>query len=98
LILRLLQKVRELSGEETNFQPQGTWWQQKNNIFKQTQANSPYLHFNTIQMSQLSGNPPPSLNYGGKQSSQNYQGAELLYKIFRGDTKLVRSVLEANYF
>lgn len=49
-------------------------------------------------MCQLSDDPPPTLNYGGKQQSQNYLGAELLYKIFRGDTKLVRSLLEANYF
>ena len=46
-------------------------------------------------MKQLLNNPPPSLGY-----AKNYavQDNALLYKIFRGDTKLVRSMLEANGF
>ena len=39
---------------------------------------------------------PPSLGYA--RSYGNNDSSELLYKIFRGDTKLVRSMLEANYF
>ena len=39
---------------------------------------------------------PPSLGYA--RSYNNNDTCELLYKIFRGDTKLVRSLLEANYF
>lgn len=59
-----------------------------------------FIHFKTIGMSQLLHNPAPSLNYGGL-SSQNKniaQSSELLYKVFKGDTKLVRSLLEANNF
>ena len=40
-------------------------------------------------------NPPPTLGY-----AKNYHvmDNDLLYKIFRGDTKLVRSLMEANHF
>jgi hypothetical protein len=54
------------------------------------------MHFRAIAKNQLLANPPPSLNYGTRQ--QSYQGTELLYKIFAGDTKLIRSLLEANGF
>ena len=40
---------------------------------------------------------PPSLGYARSYANNN-DTCELLYKIFRGDTKLVRSMLEANYF
>ena len=43
-------------------------------------------------------NPPPSLNYGGLSQHKTQQGIELLYKVFKGDTKLVRSLLYANGF
>ena len=46
-------------------------------------------------MNQLLHNPPPSLGYA---KSYHVESSELLYKIFRGDTKLVRSMLEANGF
>ena len=39
---------------------------------------------------------PPTLGYARGYS--NNETNELLYKLYRGDTKLVRSVLEANYF
>ena len=46
-------------------------------------------------MKQLLHNPPPTLGY-----AKNYHvmDNDLLYKIFRGDTKLVRSLMEANHF
>ena len=46
-------------------------------------------------MKQLLHDAPPTLGY-----AKNYhvQDNDLLYKIFRGDTKLVRSLFEANYF
>jgi hypothetical protein len=43
----------------------------------------------------LLNDAPPSLGYA---KAYNYQGSELLYKIFKGDTRLVRSVLEAHDF
>ena len=50
-------------------------------------------------MSQLLKNPAPSLNYGGQSSAMKPQyGIELLYKVFKGDTRLVRSLLQANHF
>jgi hypothetical protein len=48
-------------------------------------------------MRQMLNDTPPTLGYARAQHS-NSETSELLYKIFRGDTKLVRSVLEANYF
>ena len=47
-------------------------------------------------MSALLNSPPPQLGYA--HSYNNIKDCELLYKIFRGDTKLVRSLLEANNF
>ena len=40
-------------------------------------------------------NAPPQIAYA---KSYNIECNDLLYKIFRGETKLVRSVLEANGF
>ena len=54
-----------------------------------------FLAFSTIGMKQLLNNPPPSLGYA---RTCHVLDNELLYKIFRGDTKLVRSLLEANNF
>jgi hypothetical protein len=48
-------------------------------------------------MQQLIHGAPPHLNYANKSYSLA-ENSELLYKIFRGDTKLVRSLLEANQF
>lgn len=54
-----------------------------------------FLNFKTIGMKQLLNNPPPSLGYA---RTCHVNDNDLLYKIFRGDTKLVRSLLEANDF
>jgi hypothetical protein len=48
-------------------------------------------------MQQLLHGAPPNLNYANK-SYNLAENSELLYKIYRGDTKLVRSLLEANQF
>jgi tRNA(His) 5'-end guanylyltransferase len=40
-------------------------------------------------------NAAPTLGYA---KSYNVETSELLYKIFRGETRLVRSLLEANNF
>jgi hypothetical protein len=48
-------------------------------------------------MQQLLHGAPPNLNYANKSFSLA-ENSELLYKIYRGDTKLVRSLLEANQF
>jgi hypothetical protein len=46
-------------------------------------------------MNQLLNDAPPSLGYA---RAYNVQSCDLLYKIFRGDTKLVRSLLEQHDF
>lgn len=58
-----------------------------------------FVHFRAIGMSQLLHNPAPSLNYGGQGAGKAQQlGCDLLYKVFKGDTRLVRSLLQANGF
>jgi len=42
-------------------------------------------------------NAPPVTNFAGKGLNLG-EGGDLLYKILRGDTKLVRSLLEVNHF
>ena len=60
-----------------------------------SESSVEFLYFSTIGTQQLLNNPPPTLGY-----AKNYHvlDNDLLYKIFRGDTKLVRSLLEANNF
>jgi hypothetical protein len=57
--------------------------------------NNEYIYFGTIGKNKLLTDAPPALGY-----ANNYHvgDCELLYKIFRGDTKLVRSMLEAHSF
>lgn len=43
-------------------------------------------------------NAPPALSFGANRAGNAQAGSELLYKIFNGDTKLIRSILEANNF
>ena len=64
------------------------FWQQGDDVFKR---------FFPITMQQLLHGAPPNLNYANKSFSLA-ENSELLYKIYRGDTKLVRSLLEANQF
>ena len=56
-----------------------------------------FLTIRPICKEQLLHNVPPTLSYAHGQKQQA-QGADLLYKIFRGDTKLIRSTFEANQF
>ena len=63
----------------------------------QVLTNEQFVYFQTIDMRQMLSDTPPTLGYARAQHSYS-ETSELLYKIFRGDTKLVRSVLEANYF
>jgi hypothetical protein len=49
-----------------------------------------------IGASQLLNNTPPT-NYTGPRS-YHIDNCEMLYKLMKGDTKLVRSLLEANSF
>jgi hypothetical protein len=53
------------------------------------------VHFRPIKMNELLNNTPPT---SGFTKTHYVQNSELLYKILRGDTKLVRSLLEANGF
>jgi len=50
----------------------------------------------TISSAQLLSNPPPT-NFTGPRS-YHIDNCEMLYKLMKGDTKLVRSLLEANSF
>ena len=56
---------------------------------------SDFLQFKPIRENQLLHNAPPSLGYA---KSYHVENSELLYKVLRGDTKLVRSLMEANGF
>jgi hypothetical protein len=59
-------------------------------------SNYNFLTLRTITKDEVLMSIPPPLTYGtGQKQTQN---DELLYKIFRGDTKLVRSIFEGNNF
>ena len=49
-----------------------------------------------IQKSQLLKNIPPTKLQGAR--SYHIENCEMLYKLLKGDTNLVRSLLEANHF
>jgi hypothetical protein len=59
------------------------------------------IEFKNIDKSQLLMNAPPTSTYGhhqGRGGGYHIENCELLYKILKGDTKLVRSICEANDF
>ena len=58
------------------------------------------IDFKTIDVSQMLKNAPPTSTFGHNATRPGYHidNCELLYKILKGDTKLVRSLLEANGF
>lgn len=59
------------------------------------------VEFKNIDRSQLLMNAPPTSTYGhhqGRGGGYHIENCELLYKILKGDTKLVRSICEANDF
>ena len=58
--------------------------------------NYKFLTLRPIAPNEVLHNVPPTINYGLGQ--RNISNNELLYKIFRGDTKMVRSIFEANKF
>jgi hypothetical protein len=53
------------------------------------------LNFRPIRETQLLSSAAPTLAYS---KSYHVENSELLYKILRGETRLVRSVFEANGF
>ena len=59
-------------------------------------SSSEFLTFKTIKENQLLHNNPPSNTYNRSYHIESSE--QLLYKILKGDTKLVRSLLEANNF
>jgi hypothetical protein len=70
----------------------------KSYLHHNTPSNSnQQIPIKTIKKSQLLMNTPPC---NGVMNGRSYhiENTELLYKILRGDTKLVRSVMEANGF
>jgi hypothetical protein len=57
------------------------------------------IDFKAIEKSQLLMNSPPTASYGhGSKGGYHIDNCEMLYKILKGDTKLVRSLCEANNF
>ena len=64
--------------------------------YVQNMVNNQYKFVNLrpCRPNEVLNSIPPSLGYG--QSIQKNAPDDLLYKIFRGDTKLVRSIFEAN--
>lgn len=72
---------------------------EQQDISKYLDESQPLLsfkQFKTIRMQQLLNDLPPTQTFGSRLTSTNLDNSELLYKILRGDTKLVRSMLEAN--
>jgi hypothetical protein len=65
------------------------------NLAKFYARQKPNIYFNPISAHQLLHNEPPTLGYA---RSYQVQDCALLYKIFKGDTKLLRSLLEAHDF
>ncbi len=57
---------------------------------------SDFLLFKPIEEHQILNSAPPWSGYS--KSSYSFENQSLLYKVLRGDTKLVRSMLEANHF
>jgi len=55
-----------------------------------------YLKMRPPLPSEYKEAPPPLMGYG--QGKQSYNSNDLLYKINRGETKLVRSICEVNNF
>ena len=53
------------------------------------------IHIKPITKSQLLNTPAPTQGPG---RSYHIDNSEMLYKLLKGDTKLVRSILEANTF
>ena len=53
------------------------------------------IHIKPITKSQLLTTPVPT---GGPGRGYHIDNCEMLYKLLKGDTKLVRSILEANTF
>ena len=64
---------------------------------KMVESNYNFLNLRPINKNEVLNTIPPSLNYCSSKNPLSAQN-DLLYKIFRGDTKLVRSILEANKF
>ena len=55
------------------------------------------VNFKTIPMKDLMMNAPPTSTFGNIGArTYHIDNSELLYKILKGDTKLVRSICEAN--
>jgi len=59
-------------------------------------TNDQFIYFEPIESKHLLNDAPPTIGYA--RGYCNNETNELLYKLYRGDTKLVRSMLEANYF
>ena len=60
-----------------------------------TQTFNQIIPITPINKSQLLHNTPPTML---PQRSYHIDNSEMLYKLLKGDTKLVRSLLEANSF
>eukprot|EP00347_Sterkiella_histriomuscorum_P021171 403334979 len=104
LILKLAIKLKEIDDERQNHnQHQNSSTQQnffntesRADTYKQSYGQQlEFLQFKGVAMNQLLSNNIPQQGYA---KSYQVESGELLYKIFRGETRLVRSVLEINGF
>jgi len=71
--------------------------QQQSNLYAVSSKNfNDFLQFKLLKESQSLKGGPPGVGYGAR--SYHIENSELLYKMLRGDNRMVRSVCEANGF
>jgi hypothetical protein len=68
------------------------------NHYKKEMNSADCIKFKPITQSQLLNDLPPTQSFSNGPKPGYEKSNELLYKILRGDTKLVRSLFEANNF
>lgn len=68
------------------------------NHYKKEMSSADCIKFKPITQSQLLNDLPPTQSFSNGPKPGYEKSNELFYKILRGDTKLVRSLLEANNF
>lgn len=92
------QRIKDLEEEVKSNQNSASQTFSTGNLQSTESYHPQIVSFKPIRENQLVSNQSvPTLNYANKVYNNN-ESTELLYKIFRGETRLVRSVLENNGF